>query len=271
MKKKSIRLSGILLLAFTFPAIGWVSINKSNLNLTNKGNEVSASKLNKSNSNADLFYRHVNSVYNQAALAKAGLDQNLFTKALIGYYNLKKTQLLSTQKSILTIIDFSKKSSEKRLWIIDLESSRLLFNTLVAHGRGSGMDMATSFSDQPNSHKSSLGFYITSETYMGKHGLSMRLEGLDKGFNSNAKERAVVIHGANYVSQSFVNQTGRLGRSHGCPALPVELTKTIINVIKGQTVLFISGPSLQYKSDFLNQNMAIANFNSPENRAQASI
>ncbi len=271
MKKKTIRLSVILLIAFTFPAIGWVSIKKSDLNLTNKAAEVSAKPLTKANSNADLFYQHVNSVYNQAALAKAGLDQNLFTKALIGYYNLKKTQLLSTQKSILTIIDFSKKSSEKRLWIIDLENSRLLFNTLVAHGRGSGMDLATSFSDQPNSHKSSLGFYVTSETYIGKHGLSMRLDGLDKGFNSNAKERAVVIHGADYVSQAFVNQTGRLGRSHGCPALPVDLTKTIINVIKGQTALFISGPSDQYKSEFLNQNMAVANFISFGDKVQASI
>lgn len=271
MRKKSIRISGILLIAFTFPAVGWVSSKKSDLSFSNKAHKTKETPVNKSSSNTELFDQHIHSVYEQANLAKAGLDQSIFKKALIGYYNLKKTQLLSAQKSVLTIIDFSKKSSEKRLWIIDLESSKLLFNTLVAHGRGSGMDMATSFSNQPNSHQSSLGFYVTSDTYIGKHGLSMRLDGLDKGFNSNAKERAVVIHGADYVSQSFVNQTGRLGRSHGCPALPVELTKTIINVIKGQTVLFISGPSVQYKSEFLNQNMAVANFISSANPVQASI
>lgn len=271
MKKQSIWVLSILLLAFTLPAIGWVSVKKSDLNFSNTNSKTKETPVSKNNLNSELFNQHIASVYEQASLAKAGLDQNVFKKALIGYYNLKKTQLLSAQKSVLTIIDFSKKSSEKRLWIIDLESSKLLFNTLVAHGRGSGMDIATSFSNQPNSHQSSLGFYVTSDTYIGKHGLSMRLDGLDKGFNTNAKERAVVVHGADYVSQSFVNQTGRLGRSHGCPALPVELTKTIINVIKGQTVLFINGPSVQYRSEFLDQNIAVANFISSGSKLQASI
>lgn len=271
MRKKSIRVSSILLLVFTFPAVGWVASKKSNLNFSNKTYKTKENPADKNTSNTELFEQHIHSVYAQANLAKAGLDQSVFKKALIGYYNIKKTQLLSAQKSVLTIIDFSKKSSEKRLWIIDLESSKLLFNTLVAHGRGSGMDLATSFSNQPNSHQSSLGFYVTSNTYIGKHGLSMRLDGLDKGFNTNAKERAVVVHGADYVSQSFVNQTGRLGRSHGCPALPVELTKTIINVIKGQTALFINGPSDQYRSVFLDQDKAVANFISSGNPVQASI
>jgi len=259
MKKQSISLITVILLSLIFPSISWVSANNSPFNksiLVEKSSAVIA----KSMSNADLFLQHSTSIYNQAKLAESGLDQNLFRKALVGYYNLKKTQSLSAEKTLLTIIDFSKKSSQKRLWIINLKQSKLLFNTLVAHGQGSGLDLATTFSNKPNSHQSSLGFYLTSETYIGKHGLSMRLEGMDKGFNSNARERAVVVHGASYVSQDFVNKTGRLGRSHGCPALPQALSKIIIDTIKGQTCLFISGPADNYKSPYLDQELAISNF-----------
>jgi len=124
------------------------------------------------------------------------LNHAVFKKALIGYYNLKKSQLLSAQKAVITIIDFSKKSSQKRLWIVDLKKNKLLFHTLVAHGKGSGLDLATNFSNRANSHQSSLGFYVTSDTYQEKHGLSMRLKGMDEGFNTNAMNRAVVVHGA---------------------------------------------------------------------------
>jgi hypothetical protein len=259
MKKQSISLITVILLSFIFPSISWVSANNFPFNksiLVEKSSAVIANSI----SNTELFVQHSASIYKQAKLAESGLDQNLFRKALVGYYNLKKTQSLSTEKALLTIIDFSKKSSQKRLWIINLKQSKLLFNTLVAHGQGSGLDLATSFSNKANSHQSSLGFYLTSETYFGKHGLSMRLEGMDKGFNSNARERAVVVHGASYVSQDFVNKTGRLGRSFGCPALPQDLSKTIIDTIKGQTCLFISGPADNYKSNYLDQEMAISNF-----------
>ena len=259
MKKQSLLAITVLFSALTFPISTWVSANNTPFHtLLNNHNSNNVDP--NSSRNLDLFVEHSTSIYNQAQLAGSGLDQELFKKALIGYYNLKKTQMLSTEKAIITIIDFSKKSSQKRLWIIDLKNSKLLFNTLVAHGQGSGLDLATNFSDRPNSHQSSLGFYLTSETYFGKHGLSMRLDGLDKGFNSNARDRAVVVHGADYVSQEFVNKTGRLGRSHGCPALPKELTSTIINTIKGKTCLFISGPVQNYKSNFLDQELAISNF-----------
>lgn len=259
MKKQFIRPVVILLLLSIFPSISWVSANTFPFHKSKKeDNSVDIDP--NANKNVELFVQHSLSIYNQAKLAASGLDQNLFKKALIGYYNLKKTQAISANKALLSIIDFSKKSSQKRLWIIDLKEGKLLFNTLVAHGQGSGLDLATNFSNIPNSHQSSLGFYLTSETYIGKHGLSMRLEGMDKGFNSNARERAVVVHGAAYVSQEFVNQTGRLGRSHGCPALPLELTNTIINTIKGKTCLFISGPAQNYKSDYLDQELAISNF-----------
>lgn len=272
MKKLSIWSITVLLLALTIPAIGWVSANNSQLEFFDTPKEVKVIAVaSNANVNAELFVQYMSSVYVQAKLTESGLDQTVFNKALIGYFNLRKTQLLSAKKAIITIIDFSKKSSQKRLWIVDLKENKLLFNTLVAHGQGSGLDMATNFSNLPNSHQNSLGFYVTSETYFGKHGLSMKLEGMDKGFNTNARDRAVVVHGAEYVSQSFVDQTGRLGRSHGCPALPVELTETIINTIKGQTCLFINGPAADYKSNYLDQDLAVSNYISSPGTAHASI
>jgi hypothetical protein len=271
MKKHSFRAIFAFLLITTIPAISWVSSTNSHLVFFDSTGAEGAEKLIPASGGAELFVQHVNTIYQQAELGKNGLDQEVFKKALIGYYNLKKTQLLSAQKAVITIIDFSKKSSQKRLWIVDLANNKLLFHTLVAHGQGSGMDMATNFSNQPNSHQSSLGFYVTSDIYQGKHGLSMRLEGMDKGFNTNAMARAVVVHGADYVSESFVKTHGRLGRSHGCPALPTDLTKTIINVIKGQTCMFINGPAEKYNSYFLDQNIAVSNFVSTTNNVQASI
>jgi|694.fasta_scaffold28707_9 hypothetical protein len=272
MKKLSIWSIAVLLVTFTIPAIGWVSTTNSDLDFFDLPTESNTSKTaGKTSKNKELFSQYISSVYVQAKLSESGLDESVFEKALIGYYNLKKKQVLSKEKAIITIIDFSKRSSMKRLWIVDINQNKLLFNTLVAHGQGSGLDMATNFSNKPNSHQSSLGFYVTSETYLGKHGLSMKLDGMDTGFNTNARDRAVVVHGAKYVSQSFVNQTGRLGRSHGCPAIPIEFTKTIINTIKGQTCLFINGPEAAYTSNFLDQDLAIANFMATPGVVQASI
>ncbi len=271
MKKYTVWAIGMLLLVCTLPAISWVSAKKSQLQFFNSAKDSAAVKVTANYSNTQIFDQYVNSAYEKIGLAARGLDSAVFKKALIGYYNLKKTNLISPERQILTIIDFNLKSTQKRLWIVDLASNKVLFNTLVAHGRGSGGDMATSFSNLANSHQSSLGFYITSETYFGKHGLSMKLEGMDKGFNTNARDRAVVVHGADYVSQSFINKTGRLGRSHGCPALPAELTKTIINTIKGQTCMFINGPANDYTSNYLDQEIAVSNFVSSGNTVQASI
>lgn len=210
-------------------------------------------------STEEQFEQHINSLYNAAGLAKSKLEYNVFKKAFIGYLNLKSKDLVSA-KQLLTIVDFNKSSTQKRLWIIDLAGQKLLFNTLVAHGQGSGGDRPDKFSNIPNSHQSSLGFYVTSDIYHGKHGLSMKLDGMDKGFNTNAKDRAIVIHGAEYVSQQFVNQRGRLGRSHGCPALPVELTGKIIENIKGKTCLFIAGPKEDYTSKYTDPALAMNDF-----------
>jgi hypothetical protein len=271
MRKYTIWAIGMLLLVSTLPAISWVSVRNSQLQVFGLPANDASAKVTANYSNAQLFDQYIDSSYQKTDLAAAGLDSAVFRKALIGYYNLKKTNLISPERQIITIIDFSRKSSQKRLWIVDLAHNKLLFNTFVAHGQGSGGDMATSFSNLENSHQSSLGFYITSETYFGKHGFSMKLEGMDKGFNTNARDRAVVVHGADYVSQSFINKTGRLGRSHGCPALPVELTNTIINTIKGQTCLFINGPVKDYKSNYLDQDVAVSNFLSTGNTVNASI
>lgn len=168
--------------------------------------------------------------------------QKCFTKALEGYYQW--SEMGKVKKDILTIVDFSMSSKEERLWVIDLKNNEILFQTLVAHGRNSGVEYATNFSNRPESHQSSLGFYTTGETYLGKHGYSLRLDGLEKGLNNNARKRAIVMHGADYVSESFIENNGRLGRSFGCPSIPKELNDAVINAIKEKSCLYIYFPSI---------------------------
>ncbi|TCS88281.1 L,D-transpeptidase-like protein [Anseongella ginsenosidimutans] len=199
---------------------------------------------------------YVGDLYNELDLAGKGLQPEIFKKALTGFYNLKAAGKLAPGKEVLSIVDFTKSSREKRLWIIDLDNKELLFRSLVAHGKKSGGNMASSFSNTESSHQSSLGFYLTGEVYYGKHGRSLRLDGMDPGFNSNARKRAIVLHGADYVSQAFINRVGRLGRSFGCPAVPEPLCDEIIDHIKEKTVLFINGPGEKYKSDYLNVKAA---------------
>lgn len=164
-----------------------------------------------------------------------------FSKALKGYFQLKSQGIITNDK--LTIIDFSLSSTKKRLWVIDMEKNEVLIHSLVSHGLKSGGEFATNFSNILESNKSSLGFYLTGETYQGKHGLSLKLDGLEKGFNDKARDRAVVIHGADYVSERFIRQQGRLGRSLGCPAVPMEIHQNLINTIKENSCLFIYHPS----------------------------
>lgn len=160
-----------------------------------------------------------------------------FSKAIDGFSILKEKGII--QNPILTIVDFDLPSTEKRLWVIDMNKNEILFHSLVAHGKNSGDLNAADFSNENESYKSSLGFYITNETYTGTHGLSLRLDGLEKNKNDNARNRAIVMHGADYVSPSFIKTHQRLGRSFGCPALPVELTQKIVNTIKNKSCLYI--------------------------------
>ncbi|GMQ24518.1 murein L,D-transpeptidase catalytic domain family protein [Algoriphagus sp. oki45] len=164
--------------------------------------------------------------------------------ALDGYENLENT----LEKQVLTLIDFSLPSTEKRLWVIDLAKEKILLNTVVAHGRNSGMLMAEKFSNRPESYQSSLGFYKTGETYFGKHGYSLRLDGLEKGVNDQARNRAIVIHGADYAREEVAKMSGRLGRSLGCPAVPSELSKEVIDLIKDGSLLFIFADQEDYLS-----------------------
>lgn len=162
--------------------------------------------------------------------------------ALDGYENLEE----ELEKQVLTLIDFSLPSTEKRLWVIDLTQGKILLNTVVAHGRNSGMLMAEKFSNRPESYQSSLGFYKTGETYFGKHGYSLRLDGLEKGINDQARNRAIVIHGADYAREEVAKMSGRLGRSLGCPAVPSELSKEVIDLIKDGSLLFIFADQEEY-------------------------
>lgn len=170
-----------------------------------------------------------------------------FSEALKGFYLLREKGVI--QKDILTLIDFSMSSNTKRLWVIDLATNTVLFQSLVAHGRNTGEEFASDFSNRNSSYQSSLGFYATGEIYQGKHGASLRLDGLERGVNDNARQRAVVIHGADYVSDSFIQKHKRLGRSQGCPAIPVELTNKIIQTIKDKSCLYIYHPSRSFVMD----------------------
>lgn len=158
-------------------------------------------------------------------------------------------------KNIITIIDYSKPSTVKRFYVVDIFAKKLYFNCYVAHGRNSGNNYANSFSNEQKSMKSSLGFYKTAETYSGKNGYSMKLDGLEKGINDSARKREIVLHGAEYVSEQFIQDNGRLGRSWGCPALPVEIVKDIIDKISNGSCLFIYGVD-----DYYIENSAFIKF-----------
>ena len=146
----------------------------------------------------------------------------------------------------LTVIDFSRRSTEKRMWVYDLRSRTLLFDELVAHGRGSGQVLATAFSNDAESNRSSLGLYRTGETYIGKHGYSLRLDGLEPGFNDHARERGIVMHAADYVNGATARAQGYLGRSLGCPALRPEIAKNVIDAVKGGGLLFAYYPDQRW-------------------------
>ncbi len=172
-----------------------------------------------------------------------GIPAPAINLALNGYFALKSKNLLQND-TLITIIDFSSPSTERRLFVLDLKNHKIVKNTLVAHGKNSGVNIAESFSNKRHSRKSSLGLYLTNETYFGKHGYSLRLDGMSNGLNDQARKRAIVIHGANYVSDSFIENNGRIGRSFGCPALPNNEVEEIINLIKDGSCLFIYHPSL---------------------------
>jgi hypothetical protein len=182
-------------------------------------------------------------IYSLMNLSQYGLSNEAFQFALKGFNKLKESgQLLNS--SVLTIIDFSQSSKNKRLYVIDLYKKALLFNTYVAHGKNTGGEFAERFSNIPGTFQSSLGFYITENMAIGsKVGLSLLLKGIEKGFNDHAREREIIIHGADYATEDFIQRNGRLGRSYGCPSLPPDMIKPVAETIKDGSLLFI------YKND----------------------
>lgn len=164
-----------------------------------------------------------------------------FRLAVEGYYKIE-----NRKRDVLTLIDFSRPSTDKRLFVFDMRQRKVLFSSVVSHGKNSGDTYATSFSNEYGSYKSSLGFYLTESTYQGKNGYSLILNGLERGINDRARERAIVMHGAAYANPSVLAGGGRLGRSFGCPAVPQKLSRPIIDAIKGGSVMYIYAETPDY-------------------------
>ncbi|MBC7848658.1 MAG: murein L,D-transpeptidase catalytic domain family protein [Chitinophagaceae bacterium] len=192
-------------------------------------------------------------LYDSMKLKRVGLTRTAFEFAWQGYKHLIETRKIY-KKEVLSICDFSQSSKRKRLYIIDVASMKVLVNTYVAHGRRSGGEYAKSFSNNPDSHKSSLGFFVTRKTYYGGHGLALTIDGLEDGINNNADQRKIVVHGSEYVGANFLRSNKFNGRSFGCPAVPAKETQKVINTIKDGSCLFIYHPSKNYitKSKILN-------------------
>jgi len=198
-----------------------------------RSSETSTNKTNMNNETVLNLYKQIE--------LQDDIAFETFKRALSGY-----EFYACVNKEIITIVDYTKPSTEERLFIIDLGKKKLLYKTLVAHGKNTGFNLAVDFSNKASSLKSSPGFYTTAETYNGKHGYSLRLDGLEAGINDNARQRAIVIHGASYVSTSFIKAHNRLGRSWGCPAVPPQLSKEMIDEIKGGSFLYIHVNDKEY-------------------------
>ena len=180
-------------------------------------------------------------------IGNESLSFDAFKFAYRGWMRLKDS--IPLDENIISVVDFSQPSTNKRFYLIDMGTRKVIHQDYVAHGKNTGALMAKKFSNIPHSNQSSLGFFKAAETYHGKHGLSLRLDGLEKGINDKARQRAIVIHSAWYAEESFIHKYGRLGRSFGCPALPAGNYKDIIQLIKDGTLLFIYSPESDYLKD----------------------
>jgi hypothetical protein len=195
--------------------------------------------------NAPVLRRVSDSIYNLIGLGSYSLQPDVFFSAYKGYQYLNNNGLLR-KRNLITICDYSQSSASKRLYVIDIVNSRLLFNTYVSHGKNSGQEFATSFSNLQNSNKSSLGFMVTSDTYSGVAGYSMRLNGMEPGINDKVRSRDIVLHGSRFVNENMVNERGVIGKSFGCPAVPLGIHKKIIDEIKGGSCFYVYSPDDWY-------------------------
>jgi len=192
-----------------------------------------------------MVIRQAAMIYTAMDLQDCGLDPKAFEYAWRGYHNLVKKGLIH-KRAVLSICDFSQSSRNRRMYVIDVQHRKLLYRTFVAHGQNSGDEFASEFSNEPDSYKSSLGFYVTQKTYVGRNGLSLRLNGVDPGYNDMAMKRQIVLHGSSYASKRYMEDYGNLGTSLGCPALPSEFSGRIIRAVKDGSCLFIYHPTQQY-------------------------
>jgi hypothetical protein len=198
-----------------------------------------------SNSAQSPAFKHfADSVYDNIGLLSYGLEREVFYRAYKGYqFLLKKGKL--RKPNLLTICDYSQSSNRQRLYVLDLKEQKVLFNTFVTHGKNSGEEFASSFSNLQSSNKSSLGFMTTAETYSGKAGLSMRFDGAEHGINDRVRSRDIVLHGSQYVSRSLL-AGGMISKSLGCPAVPLGIHKKIIDAIKGGSAFYVNHPDIWY-------------------------
>jgi hypothetical protein len=223
-----------VLVAFVLP----VNVLKAGNPVTTKSSRASR---------AAAFAEEVTTLYDQLDLKEVGLTKKAFEYALKGYNYLLEHHWLS-KTNILSICDLSQSSRNRRLYVVDLEQKKVLVNTYVAHGHNSGMEYASSFSNNPSSHKTSLGFYVTQGTYFGNNGLSLKIRGMERGFNDKAGGRNIVVHGSEYVGPDFLQMNKFCGRSYGCPAVPADESENIIDLIKEGSCLFIYHPTKKYIS-----------------------
>ena len=222
------------------------------LPLLNAGNNSALSKFESiffinDSIRTNSFDHEMELIYDSLQLEKRGLRKEAFNYAYTGYKKLEEEGMLN-KEGLITICDFSQSSKRKRLYLIDLKECKLLLNTYVAHGKNSGGEYARKFSNKPESLQSSLGFYRTKRTYYGGHGLALTISGLEPGFNDKAERRKIVVHGSQYIGDNYRRWGKFMGRSFGCPAVPMKQSKILINMIKDGSCLFIYHPSKNYLS-----------------------
>jgi hypothetical protein len=228
---------------YTSPSLNAAAAEK--LVVADKAPELSASAEVKKAFEVKMVIQQALSLYDSMKLDESGLNQKAFEYAWRGYHNLLKNGILK-KTDVLTVCDFTQSSANKRLYVIDVAHRKLLFNTYVSHGMNSGVDYATSFSNKANSFKSSLGFFVTSKTYFGRNGLSLKVKGLEKGYNDLAAKRHIVLHGSDYITPQYLKDNGEMGRSLGCAAMPNVMSPKIIRTIKNGSCLFIYHPTVKY-------------------------
>ena len=238
MIQKILTITGILIFSSAFTT-------SSNLSTPIDSNFEAPVTPDMASEELENFSEKVTTVYSEFAENNTSMPAlNVFERAMTGYSKLDEKGKVGNQ--LLTVIDFGLSSTIKRMWILDMTTKNVVFHTYVSHGKNTGGEFASKFSNTVNSLQSSLGFYITGKTYYGKNGLSLYLDGQEKGFNHNARKRYVVVHGADYAEPSFIDRIGRLGRSYGCPAVPNTIAKDLIETIKEESVIYIHKEDKNY-------------------------